>query len=234
MNQAVDEVRALLDEASGTTAQFWSDAQLESWINQGAADVARRGETLWQETYINVTPNVQTYAFPSDFLEVHKAEFTLSGGAGPASNQTWTLEFREIVQMDEMWGILHNLPAAYPQFFTIRANSTQGFFLMTYPAPGAQGILTVYYYRQAQAVSGNQQLDTLPAWQDIVFDYAVYKALRAAREPAWQEAFQLYEKNLAEMISKTRTMSDQAQTVISGASNFPLYAYAGGVPDYYT
>ena len=140
LTQSVTQVRSLLDEA---TAQFWTDAELESWINQGCQDVARRAETLWQEVTINVTPLVQNYPFPIDFLNVHRAEFQLSN-----TDQTFNLEYRGINQMDEIWGILHSLPSAWPQYFTIRGNSVLGFYLMLYPSPGSQGSLTVYYYRQ--------------------------------------------------------------------------------------
>jgi hypothetical protein len=230
LGDARSEVRALLDSR---TTSFWPDNQINSWLNQGCADIARRAEVLWQEAYFTVTPTVQTYSFPNDFLNAHRAEFTLSGAAGPAANQTFNLEYRGINQMDEVWGILHGLPAAYPQYFTIRGNNVQGFFMMLYPAPGATGLLTVYYYRTAvPATNDAMAMDTLPGWVDIVYDYAVYKALRAARDPAWQEAYQLYEKNLAEMVSKTRNMTDQAEQVTTGSAQWPIYAYAE-LPDWW-
>ena len=218
LTAAVTEVRALLDEDS---PQFWTNAQLESWINQGCQDVARRAETLWQEVTINVTPLVQNYPFPNDFLNVHRAEFQLSN-----TDQTFNLEYRGINQMDEIWGILHSLPSAWPQYFTIRGNSTLGFYLMLYPSPGSQGSLTVYYYRQAIVVTANQNIDVQPGWEDVVFDYAVYKAKRKAEDPTWQEAFQLYNGNLAQMIDKTRNMTDQGEQITSGIPQWPVYAYS--------
>ena len=216
--QSVTQVRSLLDEA---TAQFWTDAELESWINQGCQDVARRAETLWQEVTINVTPLVQNYPFPIDFLNVHRAEFQLSN-----TDQTFNLEYRGINQMDEIWGILHSLPSAWPQYFTIRGNSVLGFYLMLYPSPGSQGSLTVYYYRQAIVVTAAQNIDVHPGWEDIVFDYAVYKAKRKAEDPTWQEAFQLYNGNLAQMMDKTRNMTDQGEQITSGIPQWPVYAYS--------
>lgn len=217
MSQAITEVRALLDE---DTAQFWSDDNLQAWINQGCDDVARRAETLWQEVTINVAPLVQNYPFPNDFLNCHRAEFQLSN-----TDQTFNLEYRGINQMDEIWGILHSLPAAWPQYFTIRGNSVLGFYLMLYPSPGSSGQLTVYYYRQAVHVATTQPIDVQPGWEDIVFDYAVYKAKRKANDPAWQEAFQLYNGNLAQMIDKTRNMTDQGESITSGIPQWPVYAY---------
>jgi hypothetical protein len=195
---ATTEVRALLDES---TAGFWTDAQIQSWINQGCQDVARRAEILWQEVNYNVTPLVQLYPFPADFLNAHRAEFTLS-----SSDQTYNLEYRGINQMDEVWGILHSLPNSWPQFFTIRGNSVLGFYLMLYPSPGSAGTLTVYYYRSAviqTSTSGN--IDTMPGWEDIVYDYAVFKAKRKMQDPTWKEAQQLYEMNLLNLINRAGT-----------------------------
>ena len=129
--------------------------------------------------------------------------------------------------MDENWGMIQSLPAAWPRWFTIRGNSVVGFFLQMYPAPASPGELTVYYYRQAKTITDtSQNIDTLSGWEDIVYDYGVYKAQRAASTATWKDAYQLYEKNIAEMINKTRTMSDQMNQITSGQQIWPIYAYA--------
>lgn len=222
LGTAVTEVRALLDEA---TPIFWTDAQLESWVNQGCQDVARRAETLWQEVNINVTPYIQNYVFPRDFLNCHRAEYSINN-----SDQTFNLEYRGINQMDEVWGILHSLPAAWPQYFTVRGNSVLGFYLMLYPAPAAAGVLTVYYYREAvPAATTTAFIDIQVGWEDIVYDYAVYKAKRKAQDPTWTDALQLYQGNLEQMINKTRRMVDQAEQVTTGIPQWPIYAYSDGM-----
>lgn len=225
MSTAITEVRALLNESSPA---FWTNAQLQSWINQGCEDVARRAEILWNECNLNVVALQQEYAFPTDFLNAHRAEFSPSN-----SDQTYSLEFRPISTMDEVWGILHSLPSAWPQYFTIRGNATIGFFLMLYPSPGATGNLRVYYYRQAMVISNTTQpIDTMPGWEDIIYDYAVYKAFRASKDPEWQQAYQLYEKNVAMMIDKTRTMTDEGSQITSGVPQWPIYAYGGSSDGY--
>jgi hypothetical protein len=219
MSTAITEVRALLNESAPA---FWTDAQLQSWINQGCEDVARRAEVLWQEAELNVVADQQLYAFPLDFLTAHRAEFSPTN-----STQTYSLEYRAISAMDEIWGILHSLPAAWPQYFTIRGNSATGYFLMLYPSPGQTGQLTVYYYRQAVAQTKTTgPIDTQSGWEDIIYDYAVFKALRASKDPTWQQAFQMYSTNLGQLIDKTRNMTDQGNVVTSGIANWPTYTYA--------
>ena len=219
MSTAITEVRALLNESS---AAFWTDAQIQSWVNQGCEDVARRAEILWQEANLNVVANQQEYAFPLDFLSAHRAEFSPTN-----STQTYSLEFRAISAMDEIWGILHSLPSAWPQYFTIRGNSTLGFFLMLYPSPGQTGLLTVYYYRQAVAQAATTgPIDTMPGWEDIVYDYAIYKAFQASHDPRWQQHYGLYKEELTALIDKTRNMTDQGNQITSGIANWPTYTYA--------
>lgn len=217
------EVRALLDE---TTAAFYTDAQINSWVNQGCADVARRAEILWQEQNFLTIPNIASYPFPSDFLNCHRAVYTINPPIGSVGAQTQPMEFREINSMDENWGMLESLPAAWPRWFTIRGNSVTAFILQMYPAPAAQGEVTVYYYRQAVAtVLDTDNIDTLSGWENIVYDYAVFKALQKARVAIWKDFYGLYEKNLMTMISHTRNMTDQMNQISSGMGNLPVYAY---------
>jgi hypothetical protein len=130
--------------------------------------------------------------------------------------------------MDEIWGILHSLPSAWPQYFTIRGNSVLGFYLMLYPSPGSQGTVTVYYYRQAVAVTASQNIDVQPGWEDVVYDYAVYRARRKDRDPDWQNAKAIYEANLAEMMNRTRDLTDLADVMQTGNVGYPpLYAASG-------
>ena len=151
----------------------------------------------------------------------HTVEFSPTN-----SQQTYACEFRAINSMDEIWGILHQLPAAWPQYFTIRGNNS-GFFLMLYPSPGAAGQLTVYYYCQAVVISTDSDfIDTLSGWEDTVYDYAVFKALRAAKDATWQQAFTIYESKLAQMKDTTRNFTDLGNVVTSGIANWPTYTYA--------
>lgn len=219
MLEAINEVRALLDE---TTPAQWSNDQLQSWLNQGCQDIARRSETLWNEVNITTFPNQQNYPFPADFLNMHRAEFSIAN-----SDQTFDLEYRGINQMDEIWGVLHSLPAAWPQYITIRGNSVAGFFMMLYPAPAASGTLTCYYYRSAVNAASTGVLDIQSGWEDICYDYAVYKAKRQSQDPTWQDALQLYQGNLMEMINKTRNKTDQGEQITTGIPQWPIYAYGG-------
>ena len=215
------EVRSLLDE---DTASFWSDAQLNSWVNQGAGDIARQAQALWMQVDIAAVVLQQTYALPADFLGVHRLDFSIAG-----SDQTYNLEFRGIKTMDEIWGILHQLPAAYPQAFYLwndTAGPASSMYFGTYPVPASAGTFTLYYYREAVPATDDADLvDVTPGYEDICYEYALYKAKRRDRDPTWQEAKGLYDLQLQQMFDKTRRFSDQGDQFTTGQQNWPLYQF---------
>jgi hypothetical protein len=221
LTQAQTEVRSLLDEP---TAQFWSNTEITSWINQGAQDIARRAQALWMQVNIPCTPLQQYYRCPTDFLGVHRLDYQLSN-----SDQTYNLEYRGIKTMDEIWGILHQLPAAFPQaFYLWNDTGYQGgqLYFATYPVPADDGTFILYYYRNAiPAVNGSDLVDVTPAYEDLVYDYAIYKAKRKDRDPTWQEAKALYDEALQMMFDKTSRFTDQGDQFTSGTPNWPLYLY---------
>jgi hypothetical protein len=215
------EVRSLLDEP---TAQFWLDSELNSWLNQGAQDIAREAQALWMQATVGATPLQQYYALPTDFLGIHRIDYQLEN-----SDQTYNLEFRGIKTMDEIWGILHQLPAAFPQAFYLWNDTGlpggQPYFA-TYPVVADTGTFIVYYYRNAiPATSDTQLIDVTPAYEDIAYEYAVAKAKRKDRDPLWQEAMGMYVQQLQRMKDRTSRFSDQGDQFTSGTPNWPLYLY---------
>lgn len=219
--EAISEVRFLLDE---TTPQFWTNTMLTQWINQGCQDIARQAQTLWMQKTITAVATTQNYDLPTDFLGVHRLTFSF-----PTSDQTYAIEFRGINEMDEVWGILHHLPAAYPQSFYIWINPTKKMYFAVYPVPASGGVFTLYYYREAVPATGTtDKLDITTGYEDIVYEYAVYKAKRRDRDPTWTTAKQLYDQMLLNMMDKTRRFSDLGGQFTSGVPQWPLYAYATG------
>jgi hypothetical protein len=215
------EVRSLLDEP---TAQFWSDSELTSWLNQGAQDIARQAQALWMQVNIPSVPNQQFYPLPQDFLGIHRIDFAISN-----SDQTYNLEFRGIKAMDEVWGILHQLPAAFPQAFYLWNDTGipggQPYFA-TYPVVGEAGTFIVYYYRDVTAaVADTDLLDVTPSYENIAYEFAVAQAKRKDRDPTWQESLSIYTQRLQSMFNKTSRFSDQGDQFTSGTPNWPLYLY---------
>ena len=222
---AVASVRSLIDEV---VPQFWSDAELENWINEACAVTQREvGGFQKGPVAITTTAAVQTYLLPSDVLRIHRVEFV------PTNNMSYTysLDFRGYNEMDAAWGNLKTLPSAYPEHYTLWNNPNNtgvalaGLNLLLYPVPSVAGTLNLYYLRvTVPTASGTDYVDVLPGWENTVFNYAAYRALRKDADPRWKDFRDEFQADLERMKTVTRTYSDQAGTFSTGTQNYnPLF-----------
>lgn len=228
MGSAIQEVRWLLEE---TSAHFWTNTMLMAWLNQACKDIARETQSLWQQhTFAAVvTPPTPIYLLPTDMLGVHKLTFLIKTG-GVSSQQWFNLEYRGIKQMDEIWGILHQLPAAYPNAFYLWNDPTPPgtkWYVGIYPVPATTGTFTLYYYRTSHtAETTSTHLDIVQGYEDVAYEYAVYKAKRRDRDPTWQTAFNQYARMLQTMKDATSRFSDESNQFVNDANaQWPVYLY---------
>lgn len=219
LSQALTEIRDFLDEP---TPQMWSNTQLTSYINLGQADVQRKAEALRNLTTIPVTENVQKYIAPSDILRIYRLEYIPTG-----SMQTYGLEFRGYNEMDAVWGTYQQYTGAFPSLYTLWAQPPT-LQIVAYPVPSQNGNFQCFYYRQPVPVAVNTDtLDCLPGYESVIYDYAVYRALRQDADPRWQDQFTLYNDNLESMINMSRSFTDQANFFSTGTSNVPAWLVNG-------
>lgn len=213
-------VRTLLDEP---TPQFWSQAQLTNYINEGCADVARRSE--WKRTALNIAVNAeqQNYLAPDDTYRIYRIEYMQA-----SSINTYTVEFRGFMEMDQVWGINQSWPANYPLYYTLW-NFPPTMEIILYPVPSSAGQLTVFYYQNiTPAVSTTDNVDILQGFEDIVEDYAVYRALRQDAQASWKDFKQTYEEKLQFLYDTSRTFQDQAGTFSTGQAALPAWLTSEG------
>ena len=221
LTTALANIRSLLDEPN---PQFWSNAELTQWINEACAESARKAEWKRSTATIDVDNGTQKYTAPTDVYRIYRIEFV------PDSSQdTYTVEFRGYMEMDQIWGINQQWPASYPLYYTMwKVPPTMQIVL--YPVPSQDGTLNVYYYQQITPVAtGSDDLDILEGFEDICYDYAVYRALRKDADPRWNEFKTTYEEKLVDLVTTTRTFQDQAGTFTTGQSALPSWLVSDGL-----
>lgn len=213
------ELRNRLDESS---ARFWEDTELNTYINRGLKDVGRRTETLLTYvTDIMVTAGFPKYPLPNDVLRIHRVEFVPVN-----TTDTYPVEARSHQEMDQYWGVRQSITQSYPNFYVLWGITGIDASLQLYPVPSQAGQLNIYYYRvPAELTSDSQEAEIPAGWDDLVVLYAEYEAMRKDRDPRWQDAKQLYETGLSTMIDLTRELHDQAQYMYVGRSAVPWYLY---------
>lgn len=223
LSQALTAVRDLIDEPN---PQFWSDTQLTSYLNQACYEVARKCEWKRATASITIIAETQKYTMPTDLYRAHRVEF-MQTGTGNSVN-TYTVEFRGYMEMDQVWGINQQWPANYPLYYTMWG-APPALQIVLYPVPSVPGTLTVYYYQLATpAALDTDLIDILEGWEDITYDYACYRAWIQDSNPAWKDAKGRYEEKLQALFDTTRNFQDQAGTFSTGQAALPAWLTSEG------
>lgn len=211
-SQAIARARSRLDEV---TARFWTDAELLVWLNEAVRDVARRSETFQTQTTIAVVAGDQDYNLPADLLRLTRVEFVETG-----DTSVYTLDYRDINNMDEVWWTRQADRQGRPAFYTMWGG-VPVIAVKLWPVPETTGELRVWYYGIPGEISIGllgESVYVANGWEDLVIDYMEYLALRKQRDSRWQEAKQLYEEKITGLIEKTRRWTDQGGVMSYGTN----------------
>ncbi len=221
--QMVTEVRDHLDEQTPT---FWTDVQIRKWINEAVRDVSRRAEVLLTTTDVTVTAATQSYVAPTDVVRINRAEWHPSG-----QTTIYPLEYKDYNGMDSVWWSSQAITQGYPIYFTLWG-FPPSLSLVLYPTPSDSGTVKLFYYRLATelATDGSEDpsnVDVPEGWYDLVIYYAEANALRKDGDQRWQEARQIYEQSLQELMDNSRRWSDQAGSMEFSNQLIPAWLYGG-------
>lgn len=257
LTDAIRRVRSEIDEpasptlpnppANPPTAGFYTDTEITDWINAGLRDLARRCEVLYtvdQSISIpafvpsSITPGPPTYALLSDVVRLHRVEFVPTG----STNQIYRLEASTRNEMDQIWGTYQQNTSSYPRWYVTSGrpggstSTRDAFTIQLYPCPSQSGTLNIYYYRTPTRIGDpvatnsnyNVVLDVNEGWDDIVVDFAVYKALQKQRAPEWKDRKAEYEEKVEQMVDVTRRYHDQQSFISYGTNMMPSWLVGGG------
>jgi hypothetical protein len=91
--------------------------------------------------------------------------------------------------------------------------------------PSVGGTLNVYYLRTIVPVAaGSDVIDVLPGWEDTVYNFAAYRALRKDADPRWRDFQAEFVAQTEQMKTISRTYSDQGNFFSTGQQNYnPLF-----------
>lgn len=216
------DLRLRLDEV---TARMWTDVELRSYLNEGLRDVARRTESLLTyDATVAVVAGTAKYTLSQQIVRIHRVEWKATG-----EDAIRPLQASSYQEMDSMWGSRQNVASSSPSFFVLWGISGIDLAIQLYPVPSQAGALRIYYYRMPAALAADADIAAVPSgWEDLVVLYAEYVAMRKDHDPRWQEAKQLYEERLVDMVNVTRQLHDQAGAVMMGNSAIPSWLYEFG------
>ena len=139
--------RNLRDTSTDTSLQRYSDAVIDSLINEAQRDVVNQTWCLDASTGVVLTVNTTFYYLPTDLIAVKSARFTDS------SNNTYVLEEkneRSFRQNNPDWQKQTGKPVNY--FVRDATDTATAYQVAYYPIPGAvssTGTVNIEYYSQA-------------------------------------------------------------------------------------
>lgn len=193
--QIITRVRDMLDEA---TARQWTDAQLRTWMNDGANEIARVTRVLETYSDVAVLAAAQTAALPAAVLEIQHCYWKNTG-----ETQLTPLVPYYYEAMDPIWGSWQNETTGDPVAFAPRGISPN-LTVHLYPIPSQAGTLRVFYSNLPTAIATDTSADSSTSpipegWVDLLVNYVEYRALRKDRDPRWQEAKALFNEALEQL-----------------------------------
>jgi hypothetical protein len=199
------QTRDRLDEA---TARKWSDDQLTRFINEGARDIARKTECLFDTEDVVITAGTAEVVGPTDCVRVYRIQYTRDG-----ESMVYPLEFRDLNAMDGVWWTQQDISqSSSPAYFTLWGYPPT-LSIRVYPIPATAGSLKVFYYALPNVLTTDNPsipLNLPEGWENLVVSFAEYTAMRNDADPRWQEAKGLYEADLTSMLATVTRFSDQS------------------------
>lgn len=223
MDDAVERVRERLDE---DTEQFHKTTRLVRWINEGMRDLARRTQTWTVESAaIPVLANVQridlSVSLP-DILQVTRLEWSATG-----QDRSRVLEYNDFGNLDAIWWESQTITAGDPYCYTT-VGYPPNLTIVLYPTPAQNGEIKIQYYQMpAPVAAGANELSIPEGFDDLVLDYAEFRARRTDRDPEWMTAFQMYEANVERMMERTNRWVNAAGYIGHTPGPLPAWLYEG-------
>lgn len=214
------QVRDRLDEPSSA---FWTDVQINRWINEGVRDVARRGEVIQTKVEIDSVSGAYEYDLPADVVRVYRVEYQ------DASDQVQSLEYRDFNSMDSVWWTRQKTTESSRPYWYTMWGYPPNLKLTVFPTPSqTDETIRVFYYSVPSAITGDNDTVVIPTgWEDMVILYAEYVALRKDGDQRWSEAKALYEERMGQMNDLTRRWTDQSDSIQYTGGFLPAWLYEG-------
>lgn len=214
------QVRDRLDEPSSA---FWTDVQINRWVNEGVRDIARRCEVIQSLQEIPSVAATYQYTLPEDVVRVYRVEYQDS------SDQVQPLEYRDFNSMDSVWWTRQKTTESSRPYWYTMWGYPPNLTLTVFPTPSISAeTIRVFYYAVPPAVTeDNDELVIPTGWEDLIILYAEYVALRKDGDQRWQEAKTLYEERIAQMNDLTRRWTDQSDSIQFTGGFLPAWLYEG-------
>jgi hypothetical protein len=191
------EVRRAIDEL---TEDFWSDDEIDDWLNEGAKVMVSIASPLQSSYQFNTVAGTQEYVLPDDVDEVFAVAINYSGirqlRPTLAERVQWSQSYTGIPA--EFYTRYMSLKTAMhtSSGITVAAaggTNVQKFVLGLYPIPSGANQVTISYYSKHFTMSADADIPQVPVeFHRGIINYAVH--LAKEKDEAYAEADRHLEK----------------------------------------
>ena len=187
---SVTIVRSMINE---TTASFWSDVQLQEWIDQGVIDVLTRG--LFLQNYDDIALSTGIYAYSTTTEDsVSVANILKVFGAIYLSPDNEYIGLKKILpsQISDLPHMLSGPPKYYCLFDEV-------IIILPVPSAAENGKeVKLFYAMRTTAASQALRIADVPAiYKSLIYHYAAYMAFNKEHRTAEaQSQYQIYLEKL--------------------------------------
>jgi hypothetical protein len=208
------QYRSKLRERLGEGAAYsWTDTELNSWIYEGAVEVALLTECLSTIQNVSVASGVYTVNPPADAIRIHRLEWINLPVGNPnfSTAQVYPLDYRSINNLDSIRGTGQQSVTGIPRIYSTWGYSgTSTFNIILYPRPTSAGTLRVWYYQRPSEPANDAAQVLIPdGWEHLILDYAEYRAKLKDRDEDWQAAKAQFNEHIAQFKSMFSRLVDE-------------------------
>jgi len=166
------------DRLNEPSEGFWRNVTLRRAFNEGLKDIARKTLVFQTETTIAIVAGTQSYSAPTNLCSLlEPTTFTPTG-----SSLKYPIEQIDYHAARYQWGVNSAITQNLPTQIASRGYpGTTALSLLLFPIPSVAGTLHIYYakYPTALSTTGSEDTDDIDiptGWDDLLLDYAEYKA----------------------------------------------------------
>lgn len=213
------------------TPRFWSNAEIDSWINEGCRLMCSEAQCLTEWAKITMVNGQQEYALPDDIDQLYGCWFLSGTLLIQRPIEEIVAKFGSQVQGTPMWFYIRKGSKQYAnqvagsdiQVTDIKQNLGRKtkVIIGLYPVPSIQGPLTIAYFaRHYMLVDDADEPAIDDEYQRGVIDYAMAKAYekRSATQQMndKMKSFQEYTKRFTEKMEANGQVMEFARMKIPG------------------
>ena len=139
------------------------------------------------------------------------------GNTYDVDKQVYPLEYRSLSSMDAIRGTGQQTIEGIPNTYSLWGQSGN-IKIVLYPKPSTTGHLRVYFYAIPEAMDGDSDTTKLPVgWENLVLDYAQYKAQLRDSNGNWQAAKQEYEMHIGMYTAQFKRLTTHNEPIETDA-----------------